>query len=309
MKIVNKNAAVSGAAAESGDMEAINAFAKKELKPEEVFVFSVILCDNDIDRDFERFSDKTLEQLAGLFVGKTGISDHEWKSGGQVARIFRAEVVSDPERETATGETYACLKAGAYILRTEANAQLIADIEGGIKKETSVGCAVAESLCSICGKPIGSPECGHIKGREYGGKLCYASLENATDAYEWSFVAVPAQRNAGVTKGFDAAKGLAGLVQSEEGRGFSKELETLQKEAALGKKYLALLRGEVKRLGLLCDRDLGASLEKTVDAMDEPSLTAMRAALEKKAAEKLPIVTQLPGKDATTRFDGGEYLI
>ena len=37
----------------------------------------------------------------------------------------------------------------------------------------------------------------------YKGKLCYGLLKEPTDAYEFSFVAVPAQRGAGVTKSFD----------------------------------------------------------------------------------------------------------
>ena len=33
-------------------------------------------------------------------------------------------------------------------------------------------------------------------------KRCHVVLSDVTDAYEWSFVAVPAQREAGVTKQF-----------------------------------------------------------------------------------------------------------
>lgn len=41
--------------------------------------------------------------------------------------------------------------------------------------------------------------------RRFDGRLCYGELQNPTDAYEWSFVAVPAQKNAGITKfGFTA---------------------------------------------------------------------------------------------------------
>lgn len=36
--------------------------------------------------------------------------------------------------------------------------------------------------------------CTHIKGAEYGGKLCCYILDEPFDAYEWSFVAVPAQK-------------------------------------------------------------------------------------------------------------------
>ncbi len=38
--------------------------------------------------------------------------------------------------------------------------------------------------------------------RLYGEKLCFMELQEPTDAYEWSFVAVPAQRRAGVVKRF-----------------------------------------------------------------------------------------------------------
>jgi len=53
------------------ELEAINCFAKTKLKAEDVYTFSIILCDNDIDRDMERFDDSTLRELAELFVGKT----------------------------------------------------------------------------------------------------------------------------------------------------------------------------------------------------------------------------------------------
>ena len=90
------------------------------------------------------------------------------------------------------------LKAWAYLLRTEKNAYLIAEIEGGIKREVSVGCSVARRVCSICGAEGGT--CQHTPGQRYGEQLCYLELRDPTDAYEWSFVAVPAQRKADVYK-------------------------------------------------------------------------------------------------------------
>ena len=59
-----------------------------------------------------------------------------------------------------------------------------------------------ESICSICGKNKRKGGCEHISGRRYGEKLAYTVLRSPADAYEFSFVAVPAQREAGVTKGF-----------------------------------------------------------------------------------------------------------
>ena len=53
----------------------INRFTRRELTAEEVYLFDVILCDNDIDRDGECFSEAALEQMKGLFIGKTGNPD------------------------------------------------------------------------------------------------------------------------------------------------------------------------------------------------------------------------------------------
>ena len=308
MKIIKNAGAQVCAEVSERDLELINAFTKRKLGAQEVFTFAVTLCDNEIDRDYERFSVRTLEELAELFVGKTGIFDHEWRSGNQVARIYRTEVVYG-EKMTAAGEKYVCLKAWAYMLRSEKNAELIAEIEAGIKKETSIGCAVERTVCSICGEEMGTGKCSHMKGREYGGKLCYATLDGALDAYEWSFVAVPAQKNAGVTKAIDVSKGLGGFVENCGESVFVKEFEVLKAEAALGRRYLEMLKDEVRRLGLVCDRQLYESIKCAVDSLGEEELLKMKASFEKRISEKMPLGTQLRGAGETTRFDGGEYRI
>ena len=84
---------------------------------------------------------------------------------------------------------------------------------------------MGRSVCSVCGSGDGS--CGHVRGQRYDGKLCFMELGDVADAYEWSFVAVPAQRRAGVLKRFGQER--------EEDR-------ALRKEAELGRKYLKELR-------------------------------------------------------------------
>lgn len=251
MNISKAGRALSGGAANAAEMELIRGYARGELDAQDVYTFSVVLCDNEVDRDFECFDEDTLEELAALFLGKTGISDHEWRSGNQVARIFRTEIVRAPARKTADGRDYVCLKAWAYMLRTDKTAALIADIEGGIKKEVSVGCSVSETVCSICGAHGG---CTHIPGERYDGKLCFSVLHGASDAYEWSFVAVPAQRGAGVTKAMGNAE--------------NAEFAKLRKEAALGRMYLGEMRTEAKRLALICGRDLYDALAPAMDMME-----------------------------------------
>ena len=186
------------AAPELDDLARIAAQARRELGPDEVYTFALRLCDNEVDRDLERFSDEALDELAGLFLGAPGIFDHCWSAKGQTARLYRTEVVAEPGRMTADGRPYRWLKGWAYMMRTEDTVPLIAEIDGGIKREISVGCAMEQVACSICGRPFG--ECVHEKGRQYAGLTCHGVLSGAKDAYEWSFVAVPAQRQAGVVK-------------------------------------------------------------------------------------------------------------
>lgn len=185
-------------------MEKINRFTRRQLTADEVYAFPVILCDNEIDRDGECFSVEALTKLAKLFIGKTGIFDHDPKGENQNSRIFDAEVKFSEDRLTSYGEKYAFIQAGAYMMKTDKTASLIAEIDGGIKKEVSVSCSVEKEICSVCHTDRRKKACPHVKGKVYGGKTCHIILENPLDAYEFSFVAVPAQKNAGVTKSVDS---------------------------------------------------------------------------------------------------------
>lgn len=182
------------------NLDKINRYSRRALKAEEVYCFPVVLCDNDIDRDGEKFTVSALKKLAELFIGKTGIFNHDPRGENQTARIYETEVITDPDRKTADGEPYTCLRANAYMVRTSSNEDLIREIDGGIKKEVSVGCAISRETCSVCHKNRRQGDCAHKNGRTYNGRLCYTLLDEPTDAYEWSFVAVPAQKAAGVTK-------------------------------------------------------------------------------------------------------------
>jgi hypothetical protein len=282
-----------GLVLEEADLALIHQLSRKKLTREEVYAFCVRLCDNEVDRDGERFSAECLGELARLFVGKSGIFDHQWSAAGQTARIYRTELVREEGTLTQAGDGYCYLKGYAYLLRTEKNRDLIAEIEGGIKKEVSVGCAVERAVCSICGADLRSGSCGHVKGQEYEGKLCFAELQGATDAYEWSFVAVPAQRNAGVIKTFDTQR------------------EQLEREARLGRKYLAGLKDEVARLGALADPELESGVLKGIaDKLEEGELLALRRAYEVRLDKLYPVQTQLNYSGAQQREQkDGAFLI
>ena len=310
MEVKKESRGVKNSAVTNEELSAINAFTKRALGADEVYTFAVRLCDNEVDRDGERFPRATLEELAELFVGKSGIFDHEWSAKGQAARIYRTEVVEE-EGACSAGEGRCYLKGYAYMLRGGANDALIAEIEGGIKKEVSVGCSVAHCRCSVCGEEMG--KCAHRKGERYGGKLCCAELTEAQDAYEWSFVAVPAQPRAGVLKrcGGGEAGTLKMLVKRRGSRANLEELETLEKQAALGARYMSALREEVKRWMLVAERETdGETVEKMLEKLDEGELKAMERIYHARAAKKLGLRTQLTyGKKTKAAEDESDFRV
>ncbi|MEH6942958.1 hypothetical protein [Bacillus sp. JJ722] len=204
--LIIKAAQVSAQEVTTKELNQINKLTLSPLTAEEVFTFKLVMCDNEIDRDFEVFPLKTLQGLQKLYLGKTVIKDHRRSADTQVARIYSTELVQDGVKISKTGELYTQLVAHCYMLNTDANKDLIAEIKGGIKKEVSVGCATNKAICSICGVDNKKDYCRHFWGKSYEGKTCHFSLEDAKDAYEVSFVAVPAQQNAGVTKSYGADK-------------------------------------------------------------------------------------------------------
>ena len=55
------------------ELALVNRYTRRELSADELYCFSMILCDNEIDRDIEQFSTAELYKIAELFEGKTGI--------------------------------------------------------------------------------------------------------------------------------------------------------------------------------------------------------------------------------------------
>lgn len=196
MDEIKKAAVVRKQAADEGELALINQQSLRELTADEVFPFRIAACDNQVDRDFERFTEGALAELAKLFVGRPVILDHAWSSKGQTARIYAAGVEAEGEVQR--------LVLRAYMLRNENTQSTIDAIEGGILREVSVGCAMKRRLCSICGADNALDRCRHYPGHEYDGRQCHMDLDGAADAYELSFVAVPAQPGAGIIKRYGA---------------------------------------------------------------------------------------------------------
>ena len=284
MEVKKATDIVTGGVPDGAQLEAINAQARAKLTEDQVYVFSLRLCDDQIDRDMERFDTQALPALAKLFIGKTGIVDNRWSRDSQVARIFAAEVVEE--------DRVSYIKAWAYIRRGGAADEVIADIEAGIKKEVSVGCAMGRAVCSVCGSEYGS--CGHQKGEHYDGVLCCAILKEPMDAYEFSFVAVPAQPNAGVLKGLGS--GRRTLKELADEFGVQAEYRALYKDARLGQQYRRQIQDDVVRLCL--SLELGVEepvLRGVVQTAAAEDLMKLKGALEQRLAEAMPVQTQLMG--------------
>lgn len=297
------------------DMDRINSYTLKDLTGDDVFVFSVVLCDNEVDRDGERFTVESLKILEKLFVGKTAIMNHSMKTEDQSARTFKTELIADG-RKNSLGEDYYYLKAWAYMVRTESNADLIKEIEAGIKKETSVGCSVEKIRCSVCGADRRKKRCSHIKGEEYNGKLCFDELVNPTDAYEWSFVAVPAQKNAGVTKAFlkkeavpvrDIIKSIENCEEITLSKGECEQLFKAVKELEIkakdGEEYRNALIKNVISLSAVTFPEIGAEgMGEICKSLSLEGLKMLSNALEKKKTASLPCGYQT-GEPIKTQSD------
>lgn len=203
--LIYKAAQLEAQEVTEAELREINKLTLEPLAAEDVFTFSAILCDNEVDRQFEHFTDKALKDMKKLFVGRPVIKDHQARADNQVARIYATELV-DTGKTLANGEPYRQLKAHIYMVRTESNKDLIAEIKAGIKKEGSVGCRVASCLCSVCGTDNAKQYCPHWPGQSYmkdgAPVVCTFKLDGVKDAYEFSLVAVPAQRAAGVSKSY-----------------------------------------------------------------------------------------------------------
>ncbi|MBE6730801.1 MAG: hypothetical protein E7564_03825 [Ruminococcaceae bacterium] len=314
---INKESAASGVknTATEEELKLINTYTRRTLKEDEVYVFSLTLCDNEVDRDHEVFSLNALNTLKELFVGKTGITDHDAKSKNQTARIFSTELQM-LDGVNIIGERKARLNCKAYIPVTEFTKDVISRIESGILKEVSVGCSVKTSRCSICGKE----NCSHIKGRSYGGETCVRILDNADDAYEFSFVAVPAQRNAGVHKNFlnKEERNLTEIFKNlKEGESITltyNEAMNLKKAAKWGESYRNSLVTSVKKACMMLQPEMdGEIMEEMALSLDIEKLVSLNKYYENELERKLPVKTQLAEnlfKSAgEANADDGEFRI
>jgi hypothetical protein len=167
----------------AGQLEKINALAKRTLSKDEVFAFPTkMVGDALLPERYLKLHKSLLEVFRN--DARTGIAfmlDHPWagmfrpKPAYPYGRTFDATLKkSDGEME---GENWA-LYGDTYIVRGKekdgvSTDGIIADIEDGTLFDVSVGFGFNTSICSICGNEYYSGKCEHWRGQDYDGQLCY----------------------------------------------------------------------------------------------------------------------------------------
>ena len=214
--VIAKVASVSPLECTDEDLKKINKYTLTPVNAEDVFIFKATIADNEQDdRNYMPFNLKALQDLKKLYPGKTMLKDHNRRADNQIARIYDTELVQDANKQTELGELHTELVAKIYMIKTDSNKDLIAEIMGGIKKEVSTSTVPEKMICNICGCDNMKDYCRHYPGREYDStdatgkvskKRCKMLLYGAKEAFELSFVAIPAQPRAGTHKSIGFTK-------------------------------------------------------------------------------------------------------
>lgn len=159
-RIAGAKLAEGAGAPSEAHLAQINKLALRALNADEVYVRTVYLAHNAIDRDREAFDDTLINDFAntlpgkGLFVRHPGGWDGD--SGPGVGRWIDARVVDMPLDEARTvlrepklawppgTERAKLLESTFYLLRTSDTKDLIDKIDGGIAADVSIGFRAAD---------------------------------------------------------------------------------------------------------------------------------------------------------------------
>lgn len=201
------------------DLNLINTYTITDLDLSDVFLFTIKLCNNDIDRVFDCMTDTFLDSVASNIKGLTGLLDHDWSTDNQLSRIYDACVVEEDGVLNQLGKPLKYVLCKVYTLSKYTD--FIDKINSGLLREVSISFESTGDVCSICGAPmtkdgsgVGHCENGHTAGVTYDGILCYNIINNLSDLLEWSLVAVPCQRGASIKN--KHYKGGCGLMKRAE---------------------------------------------------------------------------------------------
>ena len=277
---VNKHAYGQGAVKEldEGTMALINNYAIEPLSPEDVFVGKILLANNAVDRDGERFHEDFLKRLQETIKGKSLLQGHRWGDAG-IGLYFESEIItmSLKEAEELTKEklqlpegedTVHFLKVYYYIMNTPHNEGIIANIKGGICRHASIGFSAEKR------NPVNDEE----------GNTLYHEYSGDGEALEGSFVWLGAQYASTTTK----AKGQGGDNINKQTKNKKTEDEEMKKDLTkkLGISPEATEQDVLKSVSDLVTRN--KHLEPIVDLLgDDVTVEEVKAMVDNaKSGEK-----------------------
>jgi hypothetical protein len=129
----------------------------RKVSGDDIYVRAIYLISDHVNSYGGRFPLNELEGLCKMIVDSPVLIGHN-KSELPIARNFKAEVV--------TKEDGNWVKVWFYWLKeTDGSEALLANIDGGIYKEGSIGFIYSFPECGICGKDI--RECSHTPLKKY----------------------------------------------------------------------------------------------------------------------------------------------
>ena len=309
------------------DLELINRSTITPLKAEDVFVFKVVICDNKIDRVGDVMTDEALEAIAEKSKSLVGVKDHDWNSENSFARLYDAEVVADGAVNEDNGLHHKYVLGEAYTLRRFED--FVEKINSGILKEVSISFSSHGDTCSICGAKTSKREddravCenGHVDLDVYDGVTCTNLVAGVDDTFEWSFVAVPCQRCAGVKakklggnimKRLNFLLSMSSVMKSltpENKKEFEDILET-PADAEVNEKDIEALLERLDQLEAERD-ELKAKLEEALagkQAAEEAEAKRFKSETIAKAVDALGPITEQVKADILEKIDGEKVVV
>ncbi len=145
------------------------------------YVFKIILCNNDVDKDHDKFSIQALYQIRDMAIGKNGILDTMPNNKSNIARIFDCSVEYDKGKTTIDGEPLLYVQAYAFLDKriSDGCGAIAQKIKEGFYNEVSVGCSIYESHKES------------FFDSEFAPEYEITVIDSITDLYEWSIVQKP----------------------------------------------------------------------------------------------------------------------
>lgn len=205
----------------AGQLEKINALAKRTLSKDEVFAFPTKMVGDALLTERYMKLHKSLLELykTDAKAGVAFMLDHAW-AGLQKALVYGRTFDASIKRSDGTveGETWA-LHGDTYIVRGKekdgiSTDAIIADIEDGTLFDVSIGFGFETSICSVCGENYyDGSKCEHWRGREYEGQLCYIIAKPPGYLMELSGVFDGAYPTAGILSQMSLPEGQSELIQ------------------------------------------------------------------------------------------------